>query len=370
MPNKRSTNRRQWPSTWLTRRERFRLVSLVVLLVLVLVAIRWASRPSSWYWLTGPGDGASRLVEPQPSTRSEPPAPDSSQATLKLARRPGEERPDRRGSKSGRPDSASKPEPSKAARGAERLNEPAETRDLASLLALVRDDTLGVRHAEQPAYEALLARLRHAAPSRRKGDAVERPDYTVLMLEPHRFRGRLVRLDGQLRRLLSFRSNAESVAGGRLWEAWVFVDGDADQPCRVVCLAPPEGVPESLDVRPPVPVRVTGLFFKRFAYPTAGGQLASAPLVLTDRLTVVRRRSMYDEGRVAWWLGGLLIGVGVLAVWAVWVTRRSERRFRQAVLRRLVELAELPSDSAAVWPDDGTTQPPEPEEGPSGQAEQ
>ena len=370
----------------LSRREKLRLVSLCAMLVFVLVAIRWSSRPDSWYWLTGqPSErGGEEKVGSGSLTEVPPGTPDSSHASVKLDRHHSQpsrfnktvssgashkKPPSSQQSVGGRLPLKSEEEAGSSRQGTssdsvssaskkrrfekESLGKPgnsalpfdsqSKTEDrrsateLTKLLAKVKDDTLGIRHFEQQAYERLLVELR------KKDTAGQRavcPDYTVLMLEPDQFRGKLVRFDGLLRRLVAFRPEPNRVGLNRLFEAWVFVEGRAGQPCRVVCLEPPQGVKEALRVQPPLPVRVVGFFFKRFGYVDAEGRLATAPLILARRLRVLSVQSMYERGNVSWWLGvGLLTLTGLAAVFVVWFFY-GERRFRRTVLKRVVTVSE------------------------------
>ncbi|MCX7423061.1 MAG: hypothetical protein NT013_26490 [Planctomycetia bacterium] len=151
-------------------------------------------------------------------------------------------------------------------------------------LASVSDNAFGIPQAEQAAYESL---LKHAS-------NVEEPDlerlaqrgvpFAVLMLEPDRFRGELITIEGDLRRL-NHITNADNDANKlEAYEAWIFTTDSGLNPYRVVCNLLPPGIPFGDQLKPAIRVRATGYFFKRYSYATTGNY-HTAPLLLAKTLS-------------------------------------------------------------------------------------
>ncbi len=149
------------PANYLGRRFQLRMLSMVALLALVLVAIERASQPSSWYWLTGP---------PRPTAGS--------------TTQPG---PDH--------DPARPPTPTPEIRAAVAI--PAED------LAAITDDSVGLRSEEIGPYHRILARARDL-PNRYLESVASDTAFPVLLRQPEQFRGSVISVAGDLRRLMRF----------------------------------------------------------------------------------------------------------------------------------------------------------------------
>ncbi|MGQ0634514.1 MAG: hypothetical protein ACT4QC_07885 [Planctomycetaceae bacterium] len=243
---------------------------MVLSLGLVLIAIFEASKPANWEWLT-------RLSRDAPAAgRHEGAAPEIAEPQIDDALAPDQVRivatevpDDPPASANGPPDAG------------QMLRVPAQ------LLAAVRDDVVGVRHSEFAAYFSLLARA-HDAPMR----ALERAgrsdiSYAALMNDTERYRGELVTLAGELRRLTRLTPGENDAGIEALFDGWMFTD-DAGRrsPYRFVCSEKPVGFPEGDEVRERV--QFTGYFFKRVSYETAHG-LHSAPMLLGRTFRWVRQ---------------------------------------------------------------------------------
>ena len=198
-----------------------------------------------------------------------------------------------------------------------------------SLLAAVTDNTFGVTAAEKDAYDTLLARVRDMPLAELERSAQADVPFAVLMLEAERYRGEVLTIGGEIRRCLPMAASPDEPT---LLEAWLFTADSGRNPYRVVFTDLPAGVPLGDDLKPPLRVRVTGYFFKRYSYATAN-DFHTAPLLLAKTLTVLAQPKSAAL-RPAGYSGSLTyLAIGILATFLiVGVTveliyrRRSRRR--------------------------------------------
>lgn len=143
-----------------------------------------------------------------------------------------------------------------------------------AILASIKDNTFGIPAAEKPAYDAILAKVRHTSPEDLERLAHKDVPFAVLMLDADRYRGEIVTLEGDIRRINPLVDS---------FETWLFTADSGLNPYRVVLANLPDGVPLGDELLPPVRARVTGYFFKRFSYATANS-FHTAPLLLANTL--------------------------------------------------------------------------------------
>jgi len=272
---------------------------MVGLLALVLVAIDRASEPSSWYWLTGPPKPvAGSTTRPEPATIPPPTATPEIRAAVAI---------------------------------------PVED------LAAITDDSVGLRSEETGPYHRILARARDL-PNRYLEAVAGNTAYPVLQKHPEQFRGTVISVAGDLRRLMRFpiRENDEGIT--ELYEALVFTADSGTTPYRIRLTRPPVGLPTGRMITPPVPVRVVGYFFKRDQYIVEEDlRVHSAPMLLAQRierridgLGAATRISTSNAERMRWTvtlLGVVVGGIALTLLWTWWM-QRGDRRFAREGLKR------------------------------------
>ena len=293
----------QQPVNYLGRKFQLRMLSMVALLGLVLVAIDRASQPSSWYWLTGPpGPTAGSATQPGPDPDPDPTRPPTATALVRAA-----------------------------------VAIPAED------LAAITDDTVFPRSKEAGPYHRILARARDL-PNGYLESVASDTAFPLLLQRPEQFRGTVISVAGDLRRLMRFpiRENDEGIT--ELYEALVFTADSGTTPYRIRLTRPPEGLPTGRMITPPVPVRVVGYFFKRDQYIVEKDlRIHSAPMILaqrierrTDGFGVTTRLGTSDTQRMNWavtLLGVIAGGVTLTLLWT-WRMRSGDRRFAREGLKR------------------------------------
>jgi hypothetical protein len=293
------------PTNYLGRRFQLRMMSMIGLLALVLVAIDRAKEPSSWYWLTGP---------PRPHAASTPHAGSLTNVIQ-----------------------AQHPNPTPAPEVVDAVAIPATD------LEPIQDDSVGLRSDESGPYHRILARARDL-PDGYLSQVATNPAFSVLQNQPEHFRGQVISVAGDLRRLMRFpiRENDQGITV--LYEALIFTADSGTTPYRIRLTSPPSGLPTGRVIDPAVPVRVVGYFFKRDQYIVETDlRVHSAPMLLarhierrTDVASPSNRLAAKDADRLKWTvtLFGVVVGTVALTLLWTWHTRSGDRRFANQGLRR------------------------------------
>lgn len=314
--------REQRPAPFLNRRDQYRMLAMVAMLCLVMIAVKLAARPESWYWLVPPA-----AADRRPSTDRVPSLEELDFRVQDGNRRslpPGALRATL---------AETAPEDQLEMAGDEGALSPEIP---AQVLGGITDNTLGVRRAEAEAYHLMLARARDLPEEVMAAAARDDVAFTVLMLHSDAYRGKLITVRGDLRRLLPFPIAEENGQGiERLYEGWLLTPDSGTNPCRFLCTKLPPDAPqgESID---PIPVSVTGYFFKRYGYAsTAGMHVAPTLLAKTFQILPQPTAAGPVENDLQWYMIGFVgvICMGLVAIcWRFFV---SDRRFERSRLKQL-----------------------------------
>ena len=151
-----------------------------------------------------------------------------------------------------------------------------------SMLGTVHDDTLGIRRDEADAFFAVLDHADRVPAAELARAARDDLLYANLMSDPDAFRGELVSIVGVLQSS-ELSTTANEFGIGRLYEAWVFTGDSGARPLHVIAVNLDQRIATG-ETRP-VPVRVTGYFFKREGYDSPSG-LRIAPTLLAQTIAV------------------------------------------------------------------------------------
>lgn len=209
-----------------------------------------------------------------------------------------------------------------------------------AILVAIQDNTFGITAAEKRAYDAILAKARHTPADELERWAHKDVPFALLMLDADRYRGEILTIEGDIRRINPLADS---------FEAWLFTSDSGLNPYRVVLASLPDGFPRGDDLQPPVRARVTGYFFKRFSYATENG-FHTAPLLLANTLvpsansksTVIPARK---NSRSLTILAIGILGTLVISGLAVeLIARRHSRRRRH----RVAEANDPPPDFSGV----------------------
>ncbi len=193
-------------------------------------------------------------------------------------------------------------------------------------LADVQANTVGIRQSEADAYHRVLAKLPTVPPHDLQAHAEEVP-FVNLMTSPERYRGRPVRLTGELRQLYDIPRAKNDHSVTRLYEAWICTPEAGESPYRVVCREIPRELKPQESSR--VDVKVTGYFFKREGYLTQDGRLHAAPTILANSISLATlpHAPLAAADVMPWMVGAIsVIGLAMLATVIGYAVGDSRRR--------------------------------------------
>lgn len=264
-----------------------RLASLVVTLVVLAMLIGKAADPATWGWLVG--------EQPAANEANPPTVP------LEPVARPAE---------------PIVPGPTD--------DDPEERAAASEQFQALTDGGTELGREEMPAYWRLFSWAEHQSLQ----ELTRRSDGNVVLNQfirsPEEHRGKLFRLDLNVRRVLSYDAPENSAGIKKVYEVWGFTtESQAWLYCVLTAHLPP-GMPTG----PNVSERVSfaGYFLKVQGYHAAGAgpkdKALAAPLLI-GRLSWQQAPSLQPaaEPQWLWWLGGLAL-VFVAARFALWAASR------------------------------------------------
>ena len=225
------------------------------------------------------------------------------------------------------------------------------------LLATVKHRTFGIRDEERVAYYSVLNQARNTSVSRQSSAARDfettrlgrylrqrnksKEEFSVfvdLFQHPESYKGRPVKLAGNIRRLVSIPAGENLYGLETLYEAWLFADDSQNNPAVIVCSSIPSEMPTGDNLSEPG--RVTGYFFKMYAY-RAQDTTRVAPLILAHKLDWQPVDSS-EKSEILSLLGLLVVLSAVLAGCGFMLrSARRDRRFRADRIRRDEEYQDL-----------------------------
>ncbi len=203
------------------------------------------------------------------------------------------------------------------------------------LLEPITDNWLGIRDHEANAYYTLIAKARKLPTTLIESHGERNVDYSVLMTDSKHYRGKLITIEGTVRRLkripLTEKTAQEQHGMDHYFEAWMFTSSSGENPYRVICSLLPEGITLPKDEKTEWEATVTGYFFKRQGYPSQGG-FHVAPVLIAQRIQPVRSEgestapTTGDMGLAPYVIGLALmiaLGLGVM----IWRFNKSDKAF-------------------------------------------
>lgn len=204
--------------------------------------------------------------------------------------------------------------------------------EVAQEFQAVLDGSLDIQPEENFAYARLLSWVQQQSWDdlcRRARSDVMMSD---LMHSPAKYRGRLVKLDLNVRRVLACDVDNRLIDARRLYEIWGFTEDSKSWLFDVVTAELPEGMPIGPDVSERA--QFVGYFFKLQGYYEAGAKPRAAPLrapLLVGRLVRYPSATELQATGPGWWELGAAAVVGVLIL-ALFLTQQAF--FRRAAERR------------------------------------
>ncbi len=197
-------------------------------------------------------------------------------------------------------------------------------------------------------------------------EASVQPEVTFAHLhnEPQRYRGKVVRIDGMLRRVRRFEPFLiEKQAGIKdVYEVWLVNDkysarGQVNPVC-LLCTQLPPGIKVTEDIHGAIPVSFVGYFFKKYRFTSVDTKdkgYRESPLII-GHLVVPKKSAVTGSDWTSLLVPFILLtlaGTFVVVFLMTWTFRRADRR----VLARVDSLT--PPFAGASEPPDPDNPPPE-----------
>ena len=314
------------PAPYLNRRDQYRLLGLIALLVMVMAGMRYVARPEAWAWFFNLQQVAPPEEELKPldldgidfRVRTEPNDP-LPLDTVVLA---------------------NEQTPANAAPAANNLRQfPAE------LLGQLKDQQLGLLRSEEPGILALIEHVQKTPAAELHAAADNEVGYRAVNVDPQAFRGRLIALRGVLRRYEPFAQLRTSDEETSLFQGWLFTDDSANNPWFIICAAPNDNLNEA--ERMDVPVEVAGYFVKRYGYATEMGA-HTAPMVVAQTFRQLNSPQPVQQpaSHVAKYLFGFFTLLAALFGLVIWRFRVSDRKFASGHLAEIADSRLDPSSES------------------------
>ncbi len=225
----------------------------------------------------------------------------------------------------------------------------------AEQLAKVRDNTV-FRAIESNAWFQILALLQKTEAATLRSAAPQPLSFLQLDRQASAYRGRVVSITGTLRAAKKVDAPRNEHGIQDYFQLWIQPDRETQELVVVYSLTVPDDLPlhDTLDT----PAEVTGIFFKRWAYPARGGVM-TAPLILARSITWHPADLPVPQpalGQQVLTSVGLALLVAILVISAI--ALRSRKR-RHQDLPAAVSLENLPLPAApSASQDDARANPP------------
>jgi hypothetical protein len=158
-----------------------------------------------------------------------------------------------------------------------------------------------------------------------------------MMASPAHYRGRLIQLRGEIKRVSPFPASENTHGIDDLYDVWFLTNQSGDKPLHARCTQMPPGLVAAVRRGEPVQARITGYFFRIEAYSAVGG-VRTAPLILSRSLNWIRPpdETRSQRGLVPYVIGFVTI-VSLASGLTLWMYKRSDKAFAHSELKRLSE---------------------------------
>ena len=183
----------------------------------------------------------------------------------------------------------------------------------------VTDRTTELGLEEMPAYWHLLRKTEQESFESLRGQPTTPANLASLLQTPAAFRGNLMQMELNVRRILAYEVPERPLRTKRLYEVWGWSD---DAPENLFVIVTPE-LPPGMSIGPTVHERAEfrGYFFKLQGYLAAGAEIRlaplAAPLLIGRIIPSVPPKLAFAQGKDWWRLGvGLILVVSLVGSWA------------------------------------------------------
>ena len=202
-----------------------------------------------------------------------------------------------------------------------------ESAKLQELLSLVRDNTPNVHMRENPAYFLLMKQVMERTNEQLRSEVTTNPRFNDLYKKPGDYRGQLIHVKLNARRILPVPIKARNVAGvTKLYEIWGWTEeAKAWMYCCIVPELPPGFEEGDVSKR----IELTGYFFKMQGYQPGNAapnaRFLVAPLII-GRIVDAGPVQAKANGSFGYWPLILIVGFGSIVMFRLMMHMRGMGR--------------------------------------------
>ncbi len=323
-------HKRSTAPSYFSRRDQVRLFRLVAAIGVIFIAMHFASKPANWYWLTGRPEN-DPATQQQKSPNREIDFSVKKEETLKPDEFRSEPTP-----KNILPDTVK----------SQLENGDYDVRVDPQFLESVTDRTLGIRVNEAGALYYLLAKAASIPQNILEQSAEPAPPFVVIMTESPQYRGQLMTVKGQLKRLTSLPVDKNSFGIKTLYEGWFFSKDSGTHPWRVLCTDLPQGIPQGANLEQMQAVQITGYYFKKYGYQSTAGKLQTAPLLIARQIRwfpPVESQTSSSSGAIKY-IVSLFLVISIALAFMIWRFSLSDQNFARSRTAKLIQQPDISMD--------------------------
>ncbi len=199
-------------------------------------------------------------------------------------------------------------------------------------LALVEDNA-PFRASDFEAWSQIFDRMRDATAQDLSAEHAPLVQFGQLFQQSNLYRGKLVTIQGTIRRCVKLPPNPLDERAGNLWQLWVFSGGD-NSPIVIYSMNLPEGFPVGNEIHESASLQA--VYFKKWVYAAKGGTM-TAPLLLARNInwkapaTAEREITGFE---VAVGIGCTLLGAVAVVGFIWWSNRNRDSQVEKLMRHR------------------------------------
>ncbi|MDB4802543.1 hypothetical protein OAH05_01310 [bacterium] len=313
------------PPPYLNRKDQYRMLGLVGMLMLIVISIDFTRKPENWRWFFSIAEEPAEMELKELSLddldfRIDEPADGSLPPDTFVV--VGDDKP--------------KIDLNQLGLDVQRI--PPE------LLDEVQDKRVGLLRSEQDAMDRVLHRVRALTQKELNEAAVDDIGFRVVFTDAESYRGQLIQIEGTLWRLQKYPFGERDSTEDDLWQAWMFSDDSGNNPWVVFLTEKPEEIEAGEDINRQV--SLAGYFFKNYGYATEQG-LHIAPMLIAKSFTAQPLAPVVDQKAedLSLYVFFFLITIVLIFGVMVWYFISSDRKFNKSHLAEIAEERhKLPDD--------------------------
>ncbi len=195
------------------------------------------------------------------------------------------------------------------------------------------EDSSPFRASDFDAWSQIYDRLGDANAQQLSSENAPLVQFSQLFQQSKLYRGKLVTIEGTIRRCVKLPPNKLDERAGNLWQMWVF-SGAENNPIVVYCIHLPDGFPVGNQINEKASFQA--VYFKKWVYAAQGGTM-TAPLLLARNVNwqaSPETRREITAREIYFGIAVVLLGAIAIVGFIWWNNRNRDSRAEQIVRHR------------------------------------